>query len=138
MLNTSAWLELDGRPKYQVRMFHENAETSAATTSDWVVTSGGTIPLPTVVATAVPDSAPRKLSTPAMSTADCGVRTRVATEVAIALAESWKPLVKSNTNPSPITTHRMRRPPLRLGTRSLGSEYNPGQLATSAVGLTPV
>ena len=46
------------------------------------------MPLPTVVATAVPDSAPTKLSTPAMSTARPGDNTRVATTVAMAFAVS--------------------------------------------------
>ena len=40
------------------------AAISAEITSVWVESSGGMIPLPTVVATAVPDSAPTKLSTP--------------------------------------------------------------------------
>src|ERR671932_2388888 len=75
------------------------AATRAEMTSDWVDSSGGTMPLPTVVATAVPDSAPRKFSTPAMSTARPGDSTRVATTVAIALAVSWKPLMKSKLSP---------------------------------------
>src|SRR5438105_9819486 len=88
ILKTRAWLELDGRPKYHVMMFHARAATSALMTSDCVEISGGTIPLPTVVATAVPESAPIKLSTPAIRTARPGDKTRVATDVAIALAES--------------------------------------------------
>src|SRR6266516_14354 len=87
-LKISAWLELDGNPKYQVTRFQTIAATSAEMTSVWVETSGGMMPLPTVVATAVPDSAPTKLRTPAMSTARPGESTLVATTVAIALAVS--------------------------------------------------
>ena len=51
------------------------------------------MPLPTVVATAVPRNAPTKFITAAMISAVRGVSARVETEVAIALAASWKPLV---------------------------------------------
>ena len=51
------------------------------------------MPLPTVLATLVPKKAPTRLATAAMSRAMRGVSARVDTEVAIALAESWKPLV---------------------------------------------
>src|SRR5437764_5940536 len=103
---TSAWLELDGMPFHQVSRSQTIAERSAAITSSCVASSGATIPLPTVVATAVPVSAPTTLSTAAISTATPGASTRVATEVAIALAVSWKPLMKSK--PSPIATIRTR------------------------------
>src|SRR6266700_2231478 len=73
------------------------ADSSAAMTRSWVVFSGGTIPFPTVEATAVPVSAPTTLRTPAISTAVPGASTRVATEVAMGLAVSWKPLMKSKT-----------------------------------------
>src|SRR5437588_419742 len=73
------------------------AASSAEMTRSWVVSAGGTIPLPIVVATAVPVNAPATLRTPAMSTAVPGASTRVATEVAMALAVSWKPLMKSKT-----------------------------------------
>src|SRR5436305_9247560 len=73
------------------------ADSSAATTRSWVESAGGTIPLPTVEATAVPVRAPTTLRTPAISTAVAGASTRVATEVAMALAVSWKPLMKSKT-----------------------------------------
>src|SRR5829696_7178770 len=76
------------------------AAVNPATTVTCVTASGFTIPLPTVVATAVPEIAPRKLSTPAISTAAPGGSTRVATMVAMALAASWKPLTNSNASPS--------------------------------------
>ena len=46
-----------------------------------------------VLATAVPANAPMKLNAVAMRIAWRGRRARVATEVAIALAVSWKPLM---------------------------------------------
>src|SRR5262245_5190818 len=55
--------------------------------------------------------APRKFSTPAMAMACSGVRPRVATTVAIALAVSWKPLMKSNTTASTITAMSIAKPP---------------------------
>src|SRR5215207_1216094 len=87
-LNMSAWLELDGSPRYHVSRFQTMAATRAEITSTSVESSGGMMPLPTVDATAVPDSAPRKFSAPAINTARPGDRTRVATTVAIALAVS--------------------------------------------------
>jgi hypothetical protein len=44
------------------------------------------------------------LSTPAIATATFGGSAPVATEVAIAFAVSWKPLVKSNANAVITTT----------------------------------
>ena len=51
------------------------------------------MPLPTVSATLAPKKAPKRLATAAMASAARGVRARVDTDVAIALAASWKPLV---------------------------------------------
>ena len=51
------------------------------------------MPLPTVLATWVPRKAPMKFMTAASSSATRGVSARVEIEVAIAFAESWKPLV---------------------------------------------
>src|SRR5438270_8290871 len=84
-------------PYLQVIRSQVMAASSAAITSSWVALAGATIPLPTVEATAVPVKAPTMLRTPAMSTAVPGANTRVATEVAMALAVSWKPLMKSKT-----------------------------------------
>ena len=53
-----------------------------------------TIPLPIVLATAVPNTrAPTKLAEADRKIAYSGLSARVATEVAIALAVSWKPLM---------------------------------------------
>ena len=46
-----------------------------------------------VVATAVPANAPMKLNAVAIRIAQAGDSARVATDVAIALAVSWKPLM---------------------------------------------
>ena len=54
-----------------------------------------TIPLPTVVATAVVTNAPRRFATDAIATAIRGESAWVEIEVATAFAVSWKPLVKS-------------------------------------------
>src|SRR5207253_7691043 len=39
-LKISAWLELDGKPKYQVSRFHTIAAIRAEMTNDWVESSG--------------------------------------------------------------------------------------------------
>src|SRR5689334_16762329 len=89
--------EDDGRPKYQVTRFQVMAPTSAekTTTIPDVLSSSDAsrIPLPTVFATSVLTSAPARLATAARSRATRGVRARVDTAVAIALAASWKPFV---------------------------------------------
>ena len=51
------------------------------------------MPLPTVLATAVPIMAPMTFIVAAMRSAARGVHARVDTEVAIAFAASWKPFV---------------------------------------------
>src|ERR1022692_1368490 len=66
------------------------------------------MPLPMVDATAVPNpKAAMKLKNAAHSTAYFGDSTRVETTVAMELAASWKPLVKSNTRAN--TTIRATR-----------------------------
>lgn len=51
------------------------------------------IPPPTVAATLAPKKAPPRLQTAAMTSAIRGVSARVLTEVAMAFAASWNPLV---------------------------------------------
>jgi hypothetical protein len=48
----------------------------------------------------------RKLKIAAIATAANGDSTLVETTVAIELAESWNPLIKSNTKTSPITMYK--------------------------------
>ena len=85
----------DGMPKYQVTRFQKIAPSSAASTTTRPGTPVGAsmIPLPTVDATAVPRNAPTRFITAAMISAVRGASARVDTEVAIALAASWKPFV---------------------------------------------
>src|SRR6266508_5368422 len=56
-----------------------------------------------VFATAVPESAPTKLSPAAMRIACHGASTRVAMTVAMAFAVSWNPLMKSKTTAASTT-----------------------------------
>ena len=62
-----------------------------------------TIPLAIVAATLIEMNAPAKFRHAEMITATLGFRAPVAIEVAIALAVSWKPFVKSNANPMMTT-----------------------------------
>ena len=107
----SAWVDDDGNPSRQVIRFQTIAPTRAQRTrtrprcADASVMS--TMSCAIVCATAVPSSAPTRLKHAAISSATRGVRARVETEVAIAFAASWNPLVKSN--PSAMTTTRTTR-----------------------------
>src|SRR4051812_45969033 len=89
----SAWLLDDGIPWRHVIRFHVIAPISAAATTVVVDVASLTRPDPIVLATAVPANAPMKLNAVAMMMALRGESARVATDVAIALAVSWKPFV---------------------------------------------
>ena len=65
-----------------------------------------TIPLAIVAATASDRNAPTKFRLADIATATRGERARVDTEVAIAFAVSWKPLVKSKASAVPTTIQR--------------------------------
>ena len=56
------------------------------------------MPEPIVLATSVPSIAPTRFMIAAIIKATFGVHALVDTDVAIALAASWKPFVKSNPN----------------------------------------
>src|SRR3989442_3211244 len=103
----SAWLDEVGSAAMKVIRSQTIAAMSAAITRSCVTTFASTMPAPTVLATASPDSAPTRLSVAAMRIARAGVSTRVATTVAIAFAASWKPFTNSKTIPSRTT--RIRR-----------------------------
>ena len=90
--------ELDGSPSSQVSRFHRIAPTSPPKITSGVIRASSTRPLEMVSATWTDRNAPTRFSTPASTTATRGRRAPVAIEVAIALAVSWKPLVKSNTS----------------------------------------
>ena len=87
-----AWLLELGRPSHHVSRFQTIAPMSAAATIACVVLASLTSPAPIVLATAVPAKAPMKLNAVAMAMAYAGRSARVATEVAMAFAVSWKPL----------------------------------------------
>src|SRR5262249_4823794 len=92
----SAWEELDGIPPYHVIRFQAIAPMRAARITRGSTLSGRTIPLPIVRATFTPNpNAATKLKKAAQTTAWIGLSTRVETTVAIELAASWKPLMKS-------------------------------------------
>src|SRR5438309_1683872 len=105
-LKISAWLDEVGNAAMKVMRSHTIAPTRAAMTRSCVTTFASTIPLPTVFATASPESAPARLRIPAMRIAWAGVRTRVAMTVAIAFAASWNPLTNSKMSPSSTTRAR--------------------------------
>lgn len=91
----SACDEDEGNPSHHVVRFHAMAPTRPASTMTRLCCATGrsTIPRPTVSATPVPRKAPSRFMTAAMTSAARGVSARVETDVAMALAASWKPLV---------------------------------------------
>jgi len=95
---TRVWDELEGKPSRHVIKF----QIIAAITDDAITvrftTSGLITPLPIVVATLRGNTVKAiKLKKAAKTTAEKGERTLVDTTVAIELAESWKPFMKSKT-----------------------------------------
>src|SRR3989442_1024928 len=120
----SAWLLDVGRPHSQVIRSHTIAPTTPAMmmaiewrNAAWLSgraltprTLVSMIPLPIVSAMAfVMKTIPTKLPAAAMATAFVGVRTFVATIVAIAFAASWNPLKKSNEKTTRIATTRIAK-----------------------------
>src|SRR5881397_2121054 len=88
--------ELVGNPQYHVIRSQTMAPTSPARIIHWSTTFDSTTPLPTVLATCTPKpKAATKLKKAAHTTACSGVSTRVETTVAMELAASWNPLMKS-------------------------------------------
>ena len=79
------------------------APATAASRMCGVTMAGSITPLPMVFATCVPSTAKAtKLKNAAQTTATRGDSTRVETTVAIELAASWKPLMKSNASARPM------------------------------------
>jgi len=87
------------------------APTSPARITSRVTTSGSTIPFATVAATFSDTNAPTKLRIEAINTAVRGDIARVDTLVAIALAVSWKPFVKSKKSATATTAASVRSSP---------------------------
>jgi hypothetical protein len=100
----SACDELEGRPRYQVSRFHRIAATSPAKITTGVMSVSSTSPPEIVFATCTDRNAPARFRQPASATATLGRRAPVAIEVAMALAVSWKPLVKSKISAVTTTT----------------------------------
>ena len=100
----SACDEEEGRPTSQVSRFHNTAPTSPPKMIAGVTLRSSTIPFEMVEATLVEMNAPTRFSTPEIATATLGLSAPVAMEVAIALAVSWKPLVKSKASAVTMTT----------------------------------
>src|SRR3954451_2386217 len=103
----SACDELDGRPAHQVAMFHAIAPTRPANTTVVVTAPASTMPEPTVAATFSEMNAPAKFRIELSATAKRGDIARVDTDVAMAFAVSWNPLVKSNASAVTTTITRM-------------------------------
>src|SRR6185437_1837110 len=91
-----------GNPKDQVTMFQRIAPSRPANTIGSVIAVDATMPPAMVAATFNDRNAPARFSTADSATAAFGFSAPVAIEVAIALAVSWKPLVKSKV--SAVTT----------------------------------
>src|SRR5438270_6686659 len=86
-----------GRPHHQVSRSQTIAPIRPVMMTVAVTCSTCIIPEPMVFATFVPNTnAARKLKNAAQITASFGESTRVDTTVAMLLAASWKPLMKSN------------------------------------------
>src|SRR5580704_563544 len=92
----SAWVDDDGNPNRHTMTFQIMAPTMAANkTVSPSAAFGVAMMLPTVLATLVDTSAPAKLHTAASASATRGRNALVEIGMAIALAASLKPLVKS-------------------------------------------
>src|SRR5438477_6861446 len=103
-----AWVELLGSPRYHVMRFQEMAPSRAAitTTSPGLIARVLAMVFDTLAwknATVI--TAPTRLKTAARPTAARGESARVEIDVAMALAVSWKPLVKSKATAIAIVTH---------------------------------
>ena len=107
----SAWDDDDGSPNNQVARFHRMAPARPAKIMAGAdsITVSSNIPCEIVLETSVDRQAPMTLSTAATRTALLGVKAPVATDVAIALDESWKPFVKSKTRAVTTTTITRKR-----------------------------
>lgn len=100
----SACDELDGRPTSQVSRFHRIAPTSPAKIIPGETRVSSTMPPEIVLATSVDRKAPTMLRAPLTRTAVRGFSAPVAMDVAMALAVSWNPLVKSKARAVTMTT----------------------------------
>src|SRR5712692_8523497 len=106
----SAWEELVGRPRMRVIRFQKMAPNKPASKTFWSTISIWTMPLPMVLATAVPKTkAATKFQKAAQTTARKGVRTRVETTVAMELAASCQPFENSKVRVRKMTRRRREK-----------------------------
>jgi hypothetical protein len=127
----SAWDELDGRPSSHVSKFHRIAPTSPAKITTGPMRVSSTIPLEMVFATSTERNAPTRFSRPAIVTAAFGESAPVAIEVAIALAVSWKPLVKSKTRAVATTTTTIKVTSIRAFPARTGQSNSTPRIPTA-------
>src|SRR5918997_1813249 len=116
----SACDELDGSPSSQVNRFHTIAPTRPAKITTGSMSASSTSPPEIVFATWIDRNAPITFRTPASATAVLGRKAPVAIDVAIALAVSWKPFVKSKTNAVTTTTTTINDISINSALRSAG------------------
>ena len=102
----SACDELDGSPRNQVTRFHRMAPTSPAKITTGLMSFSSTSPPEIVFATWTDRKAPTRFRHRGQATAVLGRNAPVAIDVAMALAVSWKPFVKSKA--SAVSTTRRR------------------------------
>src|SRR5690606_41953222 len=132
----SEWEDEVGQPNHQVMKFQVIApSTPARTMSSPVIPSGSsTSPLATVEATAPPRWAPMKLPIAAMARAGQIGRAHVETEVAMAFAASWNPLVYAKRSAAAIAAVTAAEVPAsasgRLDVHALGGFAAPPAGAT--------
>ncbi|KZE40684.1 hypothetical protein AVW09_13910 [Microbacterium sp. T32] len=104
--------ELEGRPSSHVSMFHVIAPMRPAKMIGGKMSglswSSRIMPPEIVFATSVDRKAPTRLRLAASSTATLGFSAPVAMGVAIALAVSWNPLVKSKNSARTMTSTMTR------------------------------
>src|SRR5215204_7101527 len=103
--------ELEGSPARQVKRFQVMAPDSTATSIDIATPPAGATRPPTVLATSacsncVVTTAPTRFSTADKPTARRGGNARVPIAVPMALAVSWKPLVKSKKSATAMVRTR--------------------------------
>src|SRR3954454_5692761 len=110
----SACDDEEGRPNHQVARFQAIAPIRPANTVSSVIVPASTIPLAIVAATCSDRNAPTKFSVDDMATATRGDIARVETDVAIAFAVSWKPLVKSKASAVATTITRTTSSPMQV------------------------
>src|SRR3954471_13856045 len=116
----SACDELEGSPRNQVTRFHKIAPTSPAKITTGLMSVSSTSPPEIVFATWTDRKAPVRFRQAATVTAVLGRNAPVAIDVAMALAVSWKPFVKSKASAVTTTTTTISDASMYRALRSAG------------------